>query len=251
MREQIRAAFEPIRAEEELQARTRAFLHERVYRQTVLRARRAARALRVAVCALVLLLGVGGYASYATAVATISLDINPSLELSVNRYGRVIGVQGYNEDGQAVAAAVTVKHMAYADAIETILREETVAACLAEGQLLEITVVNGSEDGLRQMQDCILAQTGIAPEQLHCTQRQADVDEAHAAGLSVGKYRTYLELREVLPEVTVADVQQLTMRQIRDLLEQAGQQGTGGYGQGAGGGQGAGNGQGNGRGNAG
>lgn len=107
MREQIRAAFEPIRAEEEMQARTRAFLHERLYRHAAPRARRVARALRVAVCAFVLLLGVGGYASYATTVATISMDINPSLELSVNRYGRVIGVQGYNEDGRAVAVAMT------------------------------------------------------------------------------------------------------------------------------------------------
>lgn len=250
MREQIRAAFEPIRAEEEMQARTRAFLHERLYRHAAPRARRAAQALRVAVCAFVLLLGVGGYASYATAVATISMDINPSLELSVNRYGRVIGVQGYNEDGRAVAAAVTVKHLAYADAIETILREETVAACLAEGQLLEITVVNGSEDGLRQMQNCILERTGIAPEQLHCTQRQADVAEAHAAGLSVGKYRAYLELREVLPDVTVEDVQRLTMREIRDLLEQAGQGGDGVGGRGPGFGHGNGYGAGSGNGNA-
>ena len=244
MREQIRAAFEPIRAEEDLQARTRAFLHERLYRH----AAPGARALRVAVCAFVLLLGVGGYASYATTVATISMDINPSLELSVNRYGRVIGVQGYNEDGRAVAAAVTVKHLAYADAIETILREETVAACLAEGQLLEITVVNGSEDGLRQMQNCILERTGIAPEQLYCTQRRQDVAEAHAAGLSVGKYRAYLELREVLPDVTVEDVQRLTMREIRDLLEQAGQggDGVGGRGPGFGHGNGYGAGSGNG-----
>lgn len=251
MREKIRAAFDPIRAEEALKVQTREILHEKLYRHAATGASRAVRAIRVAVCTLVVLLGVGGYCSYAIPVATISLDINPSLELSVNLYDRVVRVQGYNEEGRDVAAAVEVTHMAYVDAIETILREETVAGCLAQDELLEITVVNGSEDGLQQMQDCILARTGIAPEQLHCTQRQADVAAAHEAGLSVGKYRAYLELREVLPEVTVADVQQLTMRQIRDLLEQAGQGGDGvggrGPGFGHGNGYGAGSGNGNGR----
>lgn len=99
-------------------------------------------------------------------------------------------------------------------------------------------------------QNCILERTGIAPEQLHCTQRQADVAEAHAAGLSVGKYRAYLELREVLPDVTVEDVQRLTMREIRDLLEQAGQGGDGVGGRGPGFGQGNGYGAGSGNGNA-
>ena len=41
---------------------------------------------------------------------------------------------------------------------------------------------------------------------------------AHAVGLSCGKYRAYLELHELDPSVTPADIQGMTMREIRDRI---------------------------------
>ena len=45
----------------------------------------------------------GGTWLYFTPTMEISVDINPSIELGVNRFDRVISVDGYNEDGQALA----------------------------------------------------------------------------------------------------------------------------------------------------
>lgn len=53
--------------------------------------------------ATVLSLGGGTYAyAKTTPAAYVSVDINPSVELGVNSFGKVISAQAYNEDGQKV-----------------------------------------------------------------------------------------------------------------------------------------------------
>src|SRR5699024_12320720 len=57
------------------------------------------RALIPAIACLFLLF-FGGRWLFFTPTATISMDINPSIELNVNRFNQVIGVQSYNDDGE-------------------------------------------------------------------------------------------------------------------------------------------------------
>lgn len=42
---------------------------------------------------------------------------------------------------------------------------------------------------------------------------------AHQAGLSYGKYRVFLEARALDPSLTPQDVKDMSMRQIRDLIQ--------------------------------
>ena len=44
-----------------------------------------------------------------------------------------------------------------------------------------------------------------------------EVENAHELGLSYGKYRAFLELQAVKPDITPEDIQNMTMREIRDL----------------------------------
>ena len=44
------------------------------------------------------------------------------------------------------------------------------------------------------------------------------LEQAHYAGLSLGKYEAFLELQALEPTVTTDDVAGLTMRQIRDWI---------------------------------
>jgi len=92
MDERIRDAFASIHAGEELKESTRAVLE-----QARTRRRRPARALAAAVACLVLLVvGIGGYQFYFTPTSVLSIDINPSLELGVNRFDKVVSVHSYN-----------------------------------------------------------------------------------------------------------------------------------------------------------
>ena len=94
MRDRLKQAFDAVHAEEALKERTKAF----VAQQTRGHARRrpALRPSLAAAFACLCLLFTGGYWLYFTPTATISIDINPSIELGVNRFNRVVSVEGYN-----------------------------------------------------------------------------------------------------------------------------------------------------------
>lgn len=47
-----------------------------------------------------------------------------------------------------------------------------------------------------------------------------EVENAHKAGLSLRKYRAFLEVKANNPDITPEDVKGLTMRQIRELAEE-------------------------------
>lgn len=65
------------------------------------------RGMAAAAAVLILCFGTGGY-GYMTAMACsyVSVDMNPSVEFTLNRLDRVIGVEGINEDGVLLAKAL-------------------------------------------------------------------------------------------------------------------------------------------------
>lgn len=153
-------------------------------------------------------------------VAAIGVDVNPSIELAVNIFDRVVGVTGYNEDGVRLAEELGVQNMRYLDAIEEVLSSQPVASCLQRGMTLELTVACASQEKAQAMQSLIADNTGIPSQQIYCC-NQEEAQQAHEAGLSLGKYRVLLQLQEVDPDVDVQAVRGLTMRELRELLEEA------------------------------
>lgn len=157
--------------------------------------------------------------AYFTPTAEISIDINLSIELSVNRFDRVIAVTGFNEDGQELSSELDVKYMNYIQAVEQVLRHDSVTALLSVGEVMAITVVG--PDG-RQSAELL---SGVET----CTAGQGNIDcysaqpeeaaTAHEAGLSCGKYRAFLELQLLDPNITPEAVQGMTVREIRDMLD--------------------------------
>lgn len=219
MNNALKELFGPIRAEEDLKVRTRAFLAEqtRNYAEPPVKQRRYP--AYAAACACLLLVLLGGRWLYFTPTAAISIDINPSLELSVNRFDRVIAITGFNEDGQTLSNTLDVKYKNYAQAVEQILRHDSVTALLSGGEVMAITVV--SPDGqqsaklLSGVETCTAGQGNIA-----CySAKPEEAAAAHEAGLSCGKYRAFLELQLLDPDITPEAVQGMTMREIRDWID--------------------------------
>ena len=55
---------------------------------------------------------------------------------------------------------------------------------------------------------------------MHCYHAdEEEITAAHEEGLSCGKYRAYLELKKLDPDVTVDEVRGMTMREIRERIE--------------------------------
>ncbi len=250
----LNEAFDAVRASEALKTQTaQAVVREMRAGGARRRGRRLLPALAVAVCLLVAT-GLGGHALYYTPTTVLSIDINPSLEMDINRFDRVIALNGYNDDGAALAAALDVQNLRYDEAVDALLANATIADCLARGEELAIAVVQAQDDAAQSgaVLDYVSGCTD-RHENAHCYALEAgdaQLAEAHDAGLSCGKYHVYQALLAYNPSLTAEEAQQMTMRELRDLLAQyQGEAATDAGANGAHQRQGAGNGQGYGAGN--
>ena len=213
----FRDAFGQIRAEDGLKAQTKRYLSEQINKKK----RHSFPALRAAAAAAFLFAAVsaGGVWLYLSPAAYISIDINPSLELGINRFDRVVSVESFNSDGQDLAEQLDIRYMDYSDALEELLSEQTVEAYLADGAVMAVTVAGSDEEKTSQIletvETCTAGHTNIS-----C--HPGDIEEmyeAHSEGLSLGKYRAYLELKALDPTFTPDDIRDLSMREIRDLID--------------------------------
>lgn len=216
MNNTLKELFGSIRAEEALKDRTKAFLEKKTRRYTRIRRRYPVSAVA---CACMLLVLLGGLGLYFTPTAKISIDINPSIELSVNRLDRVIRVDGMNEDGQALSRSLDVKYRHYSQAVEQILHCDSIGKLLSGDEVMTITVIgsDGQQSAkiLSDVERCTANQRNT-----HCYfAHSEEVAAAHEAGLSCGKYRAFLELQRLDPEITPEAVQGMTMRQIREMID--------------------------------
>lgn len=271
MKRKIRETFDMIHADEELKNKTREFLAKTTgdYQKSpelvpvkagdadlpdafYTRTRRPGRVSGVfrvipAVCCMLILMVFGGWQLYFKPVSVISIDINPSLELDVNRFDRVVDVKEYNEDGEKLAESLKILFMNYEEALEEIMDNESVQDYLAQDQVMSI-VVAGEDEKKTQTVYSNVEECTQGQENTHCYHADSEVlEDAHASGLSYGKYMAYLELKELDPDISPGDVQGMTMREIRNRIEEL--QGND-IGNGAGSGTDSGNGNGSGSGNS-
>lgn len=56
--------------------------------------------------------------AYAMPYSTMSLDVNPSIELSLNRFDRVLGVTAVNDDGEKILTEIKLKNMKVDNAVQ-------------------------------------------------------------------------------------------------------------------------------------
>lgn len=216
MQNKIKSSFAHIHAEESLKRKTRNYVHEKLACQKKYRALRYS--VIAAVCLFVIICA-GGVMSFMLPTAAISMDINPSLEFKVNMYDLVIDVVGYNDESNILVENLKIKYMNYADAIIAVMEDDMTASYIQDAEFPEITVVSGSDEINDKIAGCISEKTKIPAQNIYCLADNGVVDQAHSEGISFGKYRAFLELKKLVPDITVEDVKNLSMREIRDMVE--------------------------------
>lgn len=226
MNNRIKAAFNSVYASDELKSNTRAFIAQKSRNYTMRKAsnRRITIPAVTAVCAAIALFA--GIKLYFTPTTHINIDINPSIDLGINRFDRVVTVNALNDDGKKLMETLDIKFAAYDEALRRILDNKSVEAMLSEDEIMTVTVI---ETNSAQSENILSAAKACASGygNVHC--HSASIEEASAAnrlGLSYEKYLTYLELLALDPEITPEEIRNMTMREIRDLTAQL--TGTGG-----------------------
>ncbi|MCM1064291.1 MAG: hypothetical protein NC420_07435 [Eubacterium sp.] len=205
-----------IRATENLKKNTLQYLEKQQTRKNGARPRRTFQYALAAIC-LFLLLGTGGYSIYREPISYISIDVNPSIELGINRFGKVVSADAYNEDGQSVLQHVSLKNISYIQAINRLLADESDLLYLRDDSLLVFTVISDqSHSILEELRANEFAQTY---ETLMYTSDTACMEEAHSHEMSFGIYRAYLELSQYDSSVTIEECHEMSMGEIQTRIE--------------------------------
>lgn len=216
----IQESMNKIQASEELKKNTLQYLKEQQKKQHYfgdLRIRFMPRFVLAALCFFVLLLGVGGYSVYIRPVSYISIDVNPSIELGINRFKRVVSAVAYNEDGQNVLQHLSLNNISYIQAIDKLLKEESYDKFLTEDSLLIFTIISDNSDIImEEINANTFFQTYGA---LTYTSDRTCMEEAHQHEMSFGKYRVYIELSQYDKSITIEDCHGMTIGEMQDRID--------------------------------
>lgn len=221
MTNRIQDAFDSIKADTQLKESTKQFLHEKYENKIRSDRRPAMRYVYSFVCAVFLLIaGTAGYFWVQTPVAYVSIDVNPSIELGLNRFDRVVSVTAYNAEGEEIIGDLSLKGKKYTDAIHTVIESDGMKVYLTDKQELVLTVAadenrtNALEAGVRRC----AGHMGKG-----CHNALADIEtvpQAHECGLSFGKYNAWLKLSQYDDTITVTDCKHMSMAQIQELIRE-------------------------------
>jgi len=211
----LQNAFDSIHAEDSLKQTVKLHIQGAVAPS---KKRFAYKPMLAAACVIILCLGVWfGYSLYFTPVTVISVDINPSIELKVNRFDKVVGVEAFNNDGADLISTVNVRHLNYQKAVDKLLATESISSLVEKDELVCITVYGKSKVSSSMVTK--LSEHNKSRDHVRCAVGTENAQKnAHAKGMSFGKYDAYLELQSLYPDVTVEEVKDLTMREIRDKI---------------------------------
>ena len=208
MNERIKKSFDGIRAEDSLKISTTEYINGKR------RERKSSLKLIPVAVAFILVFAscFFGYKIYSTPVTVLSVDINPSLELGINRFDKVVNVKGYNEDGSEFTSDLDIIHQDYKEAIEKI------SSSFAENEVISITVAGKDENKKKNVYSSIETICKDKENTFCESATEEEVKKAHEKGLSFGKYKAYLSLIENGYQITEEEIKDMPMKDIREKL---------------------------------
>lgn len=216
--DEIREAFGQVRATEQMKQSVSEYLNQN-RRKTVKGSIRVSLAPLVSACALLLLcVGIGNWYFQEMPVSYVSVDVNPSVELTLNRRNRVTAAESRNEEGAVVLEHLELEGKDYLEAVEMLVGSRAMQKYLTGDAELTVTVASSKAEELLSG-----LENSEVTTHYHGMCRSADMDtvrSAHENDMSLGKYQMYQLLSRYNSELTAEECQSIPMCQLGRLLAQ-------------------------------
>ncbi|HIU45792.1 MAG TPA: hypothetical protein IAC59_00860 [Candidatus Fimadaptatus faecigallinarum] len=178
---------------------------------------------RIALAMMCVLLVLAGGFTYLTPVSAISLDVNPSIELALNRFDRVVSARGLNAEGEALISGISLFGRDYRDAVDAITGSDAMAQYLTDGEQIAITIASDNAQRSADLLEGVNGCAAVARGSACCYALSGELSEqARTAGVSPGRYRMMLELMELDPGVTLEQASALSMSELRARIAELG-----------------------------
>lgn len=180
--------------------------------------------IALAACAVLIALGIGGGAyAYQTPVAYVGIDINPSMELGVNYFDRVVSAEGDNADGQDILSEINVVGMTYEEALASLNDSLMNKGYLTANAAVAVTVMCDDDSRYSNLEETSQRCFSSAGQGVYCSRATStEHHEAHESGLGMGKYLAWRSLVDAGVDISADDAAHMTMSELRALAAQEG-----------------------------
>lgn len=226
MNDKLYQAFDSIKAEKSLKEHTLSFLQkesDKKFNHAIHSFRRYA----VLAASFLFLFFAGGssYYLYFSPVTYIDVDVNPSIELSANQFGRIVDASAYNREGETLLSSVDLKHQSYETALSLLIQEMDQENYLTNESLLSITVQSdhNADEFLKQIEQTIenmLTERHLSTEQELFAVDTETRSRAHSLNVSPAKYLAILDLQKVDPTATVESCKHHSISDLKNYTQQ-------------------------------
>lgn len=171
-----------------------------------------------------LISGGGGYAYAKAPVAYVSMDINPSVELGVNVFEKVVSVEAYNEDGEKILEGTNLLNYEVDYAVSIVISNAISEGYINEdgSSAIEITTSTNKEKVATKLDESLKE---VADETLNNSNFDAEVktekvalarrDEARKLGITSGKLNLTQKLQELDPTINIDDYKSSSVKDIQ------------------------------------
>ena len=228
MKDNLRNVLNQIKANDELKIKTVYYLQKEVKKRSHTNMRINFR-FATACAAFLLFILIGGF-SYFSPNAYVDMDVNPSIGLTLNRFGTVIDATSYNDEGSLILQNVNIKFKKYNEVAQMLLDAIISHGYLLESGLVSVTVQTGNSS----MENNMLSQLNEAISgslTTHHMNVQTDIysvaedvrNNAHNHHITPAKYLAIIELQAVDSTTTFEDCTNHSISELKKLTQQHGE----------------------------
>lgn len=169
----------------------------------------------------------GGFAGYNAPVGVVSLDVNPSIEYTINCFDRVLSIDGVNEDGSRIVSEMnseTLINQPVDKAVEATifqlresgyLVEQTENDVVLSASALTLTHANALANRLEQL---VMQQEDLQVTSVSVS--KSEVQQAHALGTSAGKLYIIEQLGKAIGSDGAFDPKDWLNTPVREIIRE-------------------------------
>ena len=178
------------------------------------------------IAAVVALSSISAYAYY-TPYSYVSLDVNPSIEYSVNRFDRVLSCNAVNGDGKAILDKLNLKNKTIEDAVQETVQEIADNGYLTSSEQGGIVIAASSDnnskadelaDTLKDEATSTTKEKGITADVETLSIGKERVKEAKDLGVTPGKLNLVQKLQASNPDENI-DINEWVNQPVKDIMK--------------------------------
>jgi len=155
---------------------------------------------------------------------TVYIDVNPSVSLEINRFGKVSAVNYVNTDAEIALKGVKLKGKGAEDALENIIIAYDNAGYFSEDAELYISAVEKNKKTEKLLNKLAKHAEKIKGSKKYSVNvsklTKEEKESAKEYGISPGKYKVISAIIESNPKYTVDELRDKSMAELKELLSE-------------------------------